>query len=275
MRYSKNVYLTKRRHSDAKRQESRSVFLKSSGKVMTVLVGTVVVISLFWITRNFVLVTPYFNIENIVITGNKAVSKEDIIKLAGIEPGKNIFKLNLVKIQYRVKGNPLFDKVCVKRYLPGKVEIQVEERKAAAFLNIKGDFYLVCENGVIFKKLSSFIYENLPIITNVDLKKVVLGSETNSHSLNLGLKIIKNINSVKPELLACISEINAGNANEIIVYTNNGIKIKVDENTERNKWLRINRIISAANTENISIGYVDMRYNKQIILKPVERKVKI
>ncbi|MDD5772887.1 MAG: FtsQ-type POTRA domain-containing protein [bacterium] len=274
MRYSKNVYLTKRRHSDAKRQESRSDFLNSLGKIMTILVGTAVVVSLFWITRNFVLVSPYFNIKNITVTGNKAVPKEDIIKLTGIEPGRNIFKLNLVKVQYQIKENPLFDKVCVKRCLPDKVEIQVEERKSAAFLNIKGDFYLVSENGIIFKKLSSVIYENLPIITNVNLKSIVLGSEIDSYDLKMGLKVIKDIKSVQPELLACISEINAGNADEIIVYTNNGIKIKVDKNTDKSKWLRLNMVISAANSEKIPVGYVDMRYNKQIVLKPAEKTSK-
>lgn len=274
MKYGKNVYLTKRRHADAKRRESRSGFLNSLGKIMTALVGTAVVVSLFWITRNFILVAPYFNIKNIVISGNEAVAKEDIIKLTGIESGQNIFKLNLVKVQYTIKENPLFEKVRVKKCLPDKVEVQVEERKPAAFLNLKGDFYLVSENGIIFKKLSSVIYENLPIITNVDLKNIVLGSETNSYGLNVGLKIIKDIKSVQPELLACISEINAGDSGEIIVYTNNGIKIKVDNNTDKSKWLRVNKVISAANAEKISVGYVDMRYNKQIVLKPAEKNVK-
>lgn len=271
MRYNYNVYIKKRRHSDAKRKESRSDILKSLGKMMTILVGTAVIVSLFWIIRNFALVTPYFNIKNVVVTGNEAVPKEDIIKLTGINPGQNIFKINLVKVQYYIKENPLFDKVYVKRCLPDKIEIQVEERKAAAFLNLKGDFYLISENGVIFKKLSSFIYKNLPIISNVNLKNVILGSETNSYDLNMGLKVIKDIKSVQPELLACISEINAGNADEIIVYTNNGIKIKVDKNTDKNKWLRVNKVISAANSEKISIGYVDMRFNKQIVLKPAEK----
>jgi cell division protein FtsQ len=241
---------------------------------MTALVGTAVVVFFIWIARNFVLVSPYFSVKNIVVTGNAAVPKEDIIKLTGIEPGQNIFKLNLVKVQYQIKENPLFDKVCVKRCLPDKVEIQVEERRSAAFLNIKGDFYLVSESGVIFKKLSSVIYENLPIITNVNLKNIILGSETNSFELNMGLKVIKDIKSVQPELLACISEINAGSADEIIVYTNNGIKIKVDQNTDKSKWLRVNKVISAAKMEKIPVGYVDMRYNKQIVLRPAEKNVK-
>ncbi|MEW6088246.1 MAG: FtsQ-type POTRA domain-containing protein [bacterium] len=271
MKYDKNVYLTKRRHSDTERLESRIKFFKSLGKTLMFLVGTAMVVSLFWITRNFVLVAPYFNVKNIVVTGNNAVSKDDIIKSAGISQGQNIFKLNLVKIQYKIKENPLFDKVYVKRSPPGRIEIQVEERKPVAFFNLKGDFYLVSENGIIFKKLSSVIYENLPIITNINLKNIILGSETNSVNLNTGLKIIKDIKDIQPDFLDYVSEINAGDVNEIIIYTDRGIKIKADKDTDKNKWLYVNRVIGIADTDKIPVGYLDVRYNKQIVLKPAEK----
>ncbi|MFH1288669.1 MAG: FtsQ-type POTRA domain-containing protein [bacterium] len=265
--YVKNIYLNKKRHYQKKRQEARSDFFRLAGKTLTALVGMAIVVSLFWITRNFVLVTPYFNVKNIVVSGNNIVPKEDIIKLTGIEFGQNIFKLNLIKIQYRIKESPLFDKVHVKRCLPDKIEVHVEEREASAILNMKVDFYLVSGDGIIFQKLSSVIYKNLPIITGVELKSVILGDDTNSFSLKTGLKIVKDIKSVQPEFLDCISEINVSCSDEIIIYTDSGTKLKIDKDTEKSKWFYVNKAISAANADKISIEYVDMRYNKQIVLK--------
>lgn len=257
--YVKNIYLTKRRH----RQDH---IFKPFGKVLTVLVGVAVAASLFWITRSFVLVAPYFNLNEVVVIGNNTVSKEDIIKSTGVNFGQNIFKLNLIKVQYQIKENPLFDKVYVKRCLPCKLEIHVEERKPSALLNIKGDLYLVSDDGVIFKKLSSVIYESLPIITNVNLRGVVLGSVANSFGLKTGLKILRDIKDVQPEFLNCVSEINVGNTDEIIIYTDNGTKLKVDRETDKNKWVYVNKVINVADADKIPIGYVDIRYNKQIVL---------
>lgn len=257
--YVKNIYLTKRRH------QQNSTF-KPFGRVLTVLVGVAVVLSLVWITRSFVLVAPYFNVNEVVVVGNNTIPKEDIIKSTGVSFGQNVFKLNLIKVQYQVKENPLFDKVHVKRCFPDKIEIHVEERKPSALLNIKGDLYLVSDDCVIFKKLSSVIYENLPIITNVNLRGVVLGSVADSFGLKTGLKILRDVKSVQPEFLNCISEINVGNTQEIVVYTDNGTKLKVDGKTDKGKWAYVSKAISAAGADKISIGYIDIRYNKQIVL---------
>lgn len=264
----KNIYLVKRRHKREERLESLLDPLMTLGKAVMVLVAVALIVSGFWLGRDFLLVTPYFNVKTIKVIGNENVSSEDIIKMSDIKIYQNIFKLNLAKIQCLLKQNPLFDQVYVKRHIPDTIEICVKERKARALLNVEGEIYQVDEQAVIFQKLPLPTKFNLPIITNTNVKNVILGEKNNSIALEIGIGFLKDIMISDPILMDDISEINLRSLDDIVIYTNKGIKLRVDRDIKKYKWLYVNRIINIADKEKMDIDYLDMRYNDQIILKP-------
>ena len=77
----------------------------------------------------FALVSPIFNIKEIDVSNNNQINTETIISLSQLNLGQNIFKFNKNKVNKNIKTNAYIESVEIKRKLPNKVQIQIEERK--------------------------------------------------------------------------------------------------------------------------------------------------
>ena len=74
--------------------------------------------------------------DNVVVTGNREISDEEIIKLSGIKTGGNLFDVHPLIAQHKIKKNLYIEDVDVDRKLPNTVEINISERSGKAqFVN--------------------------------------------------------------------------------------------------------------------------------------------
>ena len=87
----------------------------------------------------------YFNVDNVVVTGNREISDEEIIKLSGIKTGGNLFDVHPLIAQHKIKKNLYIEDVDVDRKLPNTVEINISERSGKAQF-VKGRKYCVTDN---------------------------------------------------------------------------------------------------------------------------------
>ena len=93
----------------------------------------------------FATVSPIFNITEVDVTGNKRLSKEQVVDLSGIETDENIFKENLSSSKKSIKQSGYIENVNIKRILPNKVEINIVEREAT-FASEFGNGYIYLNN---------------------------------------------------------------------------------------------------------------------------------
>lgn len=129
------------------------------------LAGVIAVIAALIAVANL----SYFDIKEIPVIGNKAVSDEDVLKVSGLEKGKSIFFLNPWLTKSRIKKNLFIQDVKINRELPSTVEIIVTERDVVAqFIkwNQKGTkkrYAVTDQNGMVLKK-----YKEKRKVTMVD-----------------------------------------------------------------------------------------------------------
>lgn len=111
------------------------------------------------------LLSSFFNVRNIVISGNEKITQETITSLSGIELEQNTFKISKSKVEQAIKTNAYIDSVKIKRKLPETVEIQVVERKPAYMLTLGNAYVYMNTQGYLLEisqeKLDS------PIITGI------------------------------------------------------------------------------------------------------------
>lgn len=93
----------------------------------------------------YVLHLDYFTVEGIIVAGNKEVSDAEILKLSELEAGENIFDIHPFFAERRIKENLYIGDVNVKRRLPNKIEIIVEERNGRAQF-VMGKKYIITDN---------------------------------------------------------------------------------------------------------------------------------
>ncbi|APR99687.1 cell division protein FtsQ/DivIB [Pajaroellobacter abortibovis] len=168
-------------HQEEKRAQKRRMALK----VVCVWLGTLLTlgVALFaalW-ARRYVMESPQFAVETILVEGMQERSVQEIIQLADIQKGQNIFSIELEEIRQRVLKNPWITRVKAIRKLPHTIVLSVEEQEVGGIVAL-GDCYLVSRQGKVFKKLEPGDPTNLPVIVGLT-KEMFAGDRLGAEQL--------------------------------------------------------------------------------------------
>ncbi|MFV0505010.1 MAG: cell division protein FtsQ/DivIB, partial [Lachnospirales bacterium] len=104
---------------------------------------------LFIIGSIYLMSLDYFDIETIKVTGNNTITKEQVLKEAGIKKGNNLFAINKRRVVKKMKKNPYYSSVRVNKNLPNEIVLEIEERVPSVALPYGGKFVILDEQGVV------------------------------------------------------------------------------------------------------------------------------
>ncbi len=205
---------TKNKKKNLKKQELASKKRKMAFRIIkyttlvTILIGGGI----------YFLLSPFFNVTEINVKGNERITKEEIISLSSIKLNENTFKIQGNKVQQNIKQNAYIENVIVRRKLPNKIEITVEERKPTFMLSFANAYVYLNNQGYMLEVSKKAL--NVPIITGFLTKEEELhaGNRLCSEDLQrLGqaLQIMKSAESNGIENL--ITKINIENKQNYIL----------------------------------------------------------
>jgi cell division protein FtsQ len=109
---------------------------------------------------------PYFNLQQVDVTGNRRLSRPEVIEASEIEDGINLLTVDLSAIAARLRRHPWIRFATVYRRFPGKLIIEIEERTPRAIL-AAGKLYYVDEQAEFFTRLLPGDSVNFPLFTGV------------------------------------------------------------------------------------------------------------
>lgn len=143
----------------------------------------------------FALVSPIFNIDEIIITNNQQISTDTIISLSQLQIGKNLFQFNKNKVEKELKTNSYIESVDIRRKIPNKVVISIEERKKNYNVEFLNGYAYINNQGYILEISEQKL--DLPVIQGISTEadQITEGNRLNEQDLNkLGIVIqIMNI----------------------------------------------------------------------------------
>ena len=120
------------------------------------------------------LLTPFFNIKYIDVSGHNKVSQKTIVETSGISYGENIFKLNVKKMKTKLKNLPYINEVKVIRKIPDVVVFEITERKPIVAVVAGESFVYMDENGRFLEIVKQ---NSLPVLegvkTRIELGKFI------------------------------------------------------------------------------------------------------
>lgn len=123
-------------------------------------------------TYDFITQSAIFNVNDIDIQGNSRAVDDDLLKLADLKTGINVFKPNLFAIEKKILEHPWVQTVKVKRDLPSTIKITIVEQKPLAIVKIENlADILINVEGHPFKEYDPGTdnLDHLPVITGLDL----------------------------------------------------------------------------------------------------------
>ncbi len=97
--------------------------------------------------------TVFFQVENIVVSGNSRYTQQEIIDAVGIQAGDNLFRMNKFSLIRQAEERlPYLEDVVIRRSLPSTIVITVTEWEAVAQLPGGGGQWLVSVGGKLLEE---------------------------------------------------------------------------------------------------------------------------
>ena len=167
----------------------------------------------------FVLVSPIFNVIEIQVANNNQIVSETIVSLSKLQIGQNLFRFNKNKVEKNIKTNPYVESVNIKRKIPNKIEISVEERNRNFNVEFLNGYAYINNQGYILEISEQKL--DLPVIQGVstEQEQIVEGNRLITQDLEKLETVIKIMDICKNyELDKKVSSINIENKDNYIIY---------------------------------------------------------
>ncbi len=211
--------VNKKRAKRSKEARQTEEEIKKKAKIKFLLKISFLVISILGLLI-FFLLSPIFNIKNIVVEKNNQISSEQIISLSNIQKDTNMFKVSSKETEKLIKENPYIKNIKIRRNLPDTIKIIVTERTASCMLEY-GSSYAYIDNQGYILEISASPKEGLSKIKGYETKEeeIEKGNRlcaSDLKKLNMVIKIISSAKSNKIDNL--ITTINIENDNNYELY---------------------------------------------------------
>lgn len=212
--------------------------------------------------------TDFFCIKSIEVSGNVLLSQEDIIHVSGITLGNQIYKEKIKDVEIGLTQHPYIKSVEVKRKLPDKILIKIEERTEAAAIPFMGAYVFIDENGMILK--SEADSGGLKIIQGLEFDHFMEGElleVKEPKKLRKALEIIKYIDGFEIP----IKNIDVSQSKNYVIRLTDTLICRVGEGNNIDYKLRVlDKILLDLKSKDITRGVIDIGYDGNPTYRPVD-----
>ena len=203
---------------------------------------------------NTLLINYGFYLQNIYISGNNNLQREDILSIINDKEYKTIFDINLFKIRNNLLLNEWIETVKIERTLPSSIKIQIIEKKPVAIWQTKLGNKLITKDGSIISNANVTAFKNnLPII---------IGKGANKDAF-LILQILKK----NPDLYNNVWSISYINKRRWNVHLNQGLIVLLPRIKIYDAWTKIGFLQKKYKILDIGLTEIDIRNKNQIFAK--------
>lgn len=216
--------------------------------------------------RWFLLHSARFDVAAVAVSQTGHAPHADLERLAGRARGRNIFTLDLDRLERDLEAVRWVDRVSVKRVLPDRLFCAVVEKKPRGLALLRGHVQLIGTDGrPIDLYAGGGEFSSLPILTGLDEAHAAALKD----QVARGFDFLRFLDEKHPGLAAEISEIDLGRADRIALTLNGGGPVvrvhptaydtNLDRFLEMRDWL----------SQHLGGGaYVDLRFRDRIAWQP-------
>jgi cell division protein FtsQ len=150
--------------------------------------------------RHFFWQNPEYNLAEVEIHTDGALTREQIIQATGLREGQNIFAINLSEARKALVALPQVERADIERIMPNKLSIDISERKPVAWVTGKDDSnpsadpgaFLIDHDGILMRvKAQVPDYYHLPVICGIEVENYEEGETVDLPEVQAALELIR------------------------------------------------------------------------------------
>ena len=213
--------------------------------------------------RAFVVDNPYFDVREIQVRGGNRVGGSEIVAMAGLKHGMNLWKIEPGAIEKKIAKHPWVRRVLVRREFPRRVVIEVEERKPRAIVAM-GKLYYVDADGVVFKEVGEGESVDFPLLTGLRPEELTAAGPAVRGRIRDAIRL--------GELMAkdshTLSEIHFESSDRLVVYTTAyPVALRMGSGNWEAKLQRLDRVLTLWKGHENRLASLDMSFRDQVVAR--------
>lgn len=114
--------------------------------------------------RNALANTAGFRISAVDISGRQQLTQDEILAVGGVTGRSSLLFLDATTVRERLKRNPWIADATVLKFYPGRLQIDITERKAFAVWQQDGRLSVIADDGAVLEAYVAKRFTGLPLV---------------------------------------------------------------------------------------------------------------
>jgi cell division protein FtsQ len=217
----------------------------------------------------WLLTSPRFTVTEVAVTGASRLRPEDVVAASGIGPGTNLFRLDRATVVARLEALPLIRRADMVRRFPNQVTLAVEERRPFTLAHA-GRLHWIDEQGVNLGPETRAVAPRAPVITGLGPTDLAADGGP-SPRVAAGISLLRVLLRSETTLLQQISEIDVSRPEGPVLYTVDGIEVRLGADDWEGRLARLQGVLAQVRSGGEAVSAIDLRFRDQVVLKTVTR----
>lgn len=205
----------------------------------------------------------YFAVQEIKVRGGEKVGGSEIVAMAGMTQGMNIWKIDPEIIERKVAKHPWVKRVLVRRELPRRVVIEVEEREAKGIV-VLGRLYYVDPEGFVFKEVEEGENADFPLLTGLQQADLV----SQAHATRQKIREALQLGDLMTRGPLSISEIHFSAQGGVVLYPMAyPVALHMGWGDWQGKLMRLERVLAMWKGSEARLAALDLSFRDQVVAR--------
>ena len=257
------------RRSHVRPSRRRSPWMTRLLAATRLLTATGVLGGVGWYAAQAVTDADTLRVSDIRVRGNQHLARGEVMALlVGLE-GQHLLQTDLDVWRRRVLASPWVEQAALRRVLPSTVEVVIRERTPIAIGRIRGDLYLVDEEGLVIDEYGpNYAQFDLPIIDGLVDTPPAGEPRVDPARAALAVDLLRALER-QPALMKRISQIDVGSAHDAVVLLDQDpALVHVGDQQFVERLQRYLDLHEALHSRVPDIEYVDLRFDDRVYVRP-------
>lgn len=203
------------------------------------------------------------------VRGNRVLTEDEILELSGAVMGSNLLDIRISVLEEAVAASPRVERAYVRRVLPDRVVVTLDEKRPAALVLVgANDILEVTDDGAVLPAAAQTASVDLPVITGA-VGNVEPGIAELSPELEDALALLRRAREVSEGLWMDISEVRIAPGSGLVIYTvADGAEIRVGSGALGSRDLeRLWRVLTDIRDGGRQVETIDLRFRNQVVVR--------
>ena len=213
----------------------------------------------------WLLTAPRFAVAWIDVEGASRVSADRVRSAAAIPPGANLWRLDPAAVAARVAAMPEIRRAEIIRRFPNRVVVLVEERRPFTLVHA-GRLHWLDEEGRLLDEVPQAVVPSVPVVSGLSDAELSSMRIDPSPRARDAVALIRTLLRSGSALAAEISEIDVSRSDGPVLYTVDGVEVRLGTEEWEERLARLERILRQVGRDGETVRAIDLRFRDQVVL---------